>query len=57
MCKKEKLNMIGIQESKQKLWNEVQIANLWGFDDGDFVQSQALGSSGGLMLILDKKSF
>lgn len=49
--------MIGIQETQQKQWNEFHIANIWGFDDGDFAQSVASGNSGGLLLIWDKKSF
>lgn len=57
LCVKEKVDMVGIQETKQKNWVESQVYNLWGHDNGDFIQSQAVGNSGGLLLIWDKGVF
>lgn len=57
LCVREKPSMIGLQETKQRKWGESQMARIWGFDDGDFVQKEATGNSGGLMIIWDSKEF
>ena len=57
LCAKEKINLMGIQETKQGKWCISQITNLWGVDDCDYIQSPATGNSGGLILVWDKKFF
>lgn len=57
LCTKEKVSMVGVQEMKQKVWGEEQAAKLWGFNDGDYIHSEARGNSGGLLLMWNKTIF
>ena len=56
IARKEKPDFIGIQETKTKSWEISQISKIWG-DDMDFVEVGAIGNSGGIVSIWDKKKF
>ncbi|KAJ9543548.1 hypothetical protein OSB04_023255 [Centaurea solstitialis] len=46
-----------IQETKLGKWSKEMVGNVWGWDNGEFVQVPAEGNSGGLVLIWDPSCF
>ncbi|XP_071690575.1 uncharacterized protein [Rutidosis leptorrhynchoides] len=53
----EKVDVLALQETRCKFLNERWVYNLWGNNDCGYVQKEAVGKSGGLLLIWDSKSF
>lgn len=56
LCKREKPDIIGIQETKMKDVSKQLVSKLWGIEDGDFVFVPATGRSGGLLLIWNTRN-
>ncbi|PWA51496.1 hypothetical protein CTI12_AA466280 [Artemisia annua] len=57
MVRKERPDMIGIQETKSGLFDEDLIEDIWGGIDYGYTQLTANGNSGGILLIWDKRVF
>ncbi|PWA41096.1 hypothetical protein CTI12_AA559940 [Artemisia annua] len=57
LCHKEKLDVVGIQETKLRNLDNRLINKLWGSDDVDFVKLDAVGRSGGILTKWDTRVF
>ncbi|KAJ9553481.1 hypothetical protein OSB04_017526 [Centaurea solstitialis] len=52
-----RLPVVGIQETKVKVWTRNQVRNLWGGDEVEFARSEARGNSEGIITMWDKRIF
>lgn len=57
LIKKRKPDMLFVQETKLENIDKYAIQRIWGNGDMDFVCSNAIGSSGGLLTIWRKDFF
>ncbi|XP_071741383.1 uncharacterized protein [Rutidosis leptorrhynchoides] len=57
LCRKEKPNFMAFQETKCHNLSDFWVQNLWGSSDFGFIQKDAIGNSGGLLLIWDTNFF
>ncbi|XP_071713431.1 uncharacterized protein [Rutidosis leptorrhynchoides] len=57
ICLKERPNIAAFQETKCKTLNDWWVQALWGDCEFGYIQKEAIGSSGGMLLVWDSSSF
>ncbi|GJV29955.1 RNA-directed DNA polymerase, eukaryota [Tanacetum coccineum] len=57
LCYKEKPDVVGIQETKLRKFDDRIMNKLWGSDDVDFVKLDAVGRSRGILMMWDTRVF
>ncbi|GJV31491.1 RNA-directed DNA polymerase, eukaryota [Tanacetum coccineum] len=57
LCDKNKVNFIGLQETKMWSIDLSNVRSCWGNSNFDYVHSDSVGNSGGILCIWDPNSF
>ncbi|GKD19602.1 RNA-directed DNA polymerase, eukaryota, partial [Tanacetum coccineum] len=57
LCIKNKVNFVGLQETKMEYMDLFSVRSCWGNPTFDYVHSDSVGNSGGILCIWDPNSF
>ena len=57
LVKKERCNLLAIQETKCENFSDVEIRNIWGKGNSNSAFGKLVGASGGTLLIWDTNCF
>nr|GEX03702.1 RNA-directed DNA polymerase, eukaryota [Tanacetum cinerariifolium] len=57
LCIKNKVNFVGLQETKMESIDLLSVSSCWGNLMSDYVHSDSVGKSGGIMCMWDPNSF
>ena len=57
LCVKNKVNFVGLQETKMGSIDLSSVRSCWGNSNFDYVHSDSVGNSGGILCIWDPNSF